>query len=51
MNSWCPLSIATTTVSGAKLSPMASRKIRRGSSYAGQNSRVCRAVSSSSLQW
>ena len=51
MNSWCPLSIAPTTASGANLSPMASHKIRRGSSHAGQNFRVCCAVSSSSLQW
>ena len=49
--SWSPLSIASMSVSGANLSPISSRKTRRGTSHAGQASSVCCAVSSSSPQW
>ena len=51
MYSCCPLSMASTIASGAKLSPIASRRTRRGSSDAGHNSSVCCTVSSSFSQW
>ena len=51
MRSCCPLSTASTISSGAKLTPIASRRTWCGSFHAGQNSNVCCSVSSSSSQW